>query len=81
MFLLLLGGVALLIILCAFYRCQKKDTCKIYGLRNLLYNKIYYSIFWNSTMRYMLESYIEMTLQSLALIYAAENLWAEQNVL
>jgi hypothetical protein len=32
---------------------------------NKIYYKIYYFIFWNTTMRYVMESYINLTLTSI----------------
>ena len=44
-----------------------KIFCKVFSMKKL-YDKIYFNLFWNSTFKFIIEGYIELTLESLILM-------------
>jgi hypothetical protein len=41
--------------------------CKVFSIKKL-YDIIYYNLFWNSTLKYIIEGYLALTLESLTLM-------------
>jgi hypothetical protein len=78
LFLVIVLGVFVIITLLLLYPCQKYDKCSCWGIREYSYEKIKYNIFWNSTVRYLLESYIEVSLSSLSLLHFGEDIWSQE---
>lgn len=66
-------GIALVLLIILYI------ITRVYRLAKLMqiFDYLYYQVFWNAPFRYLMESYLSITLTTLSLLATDDNLWAD----